>query len=192
MPIGNVYVGREVAANDGGAGGAVVATGRAQAVPAQGRKAAGKGGGKRAGAGDTPAARGRFSREKGKRGERAVCSLIHDLLGMDARRRVRQHDGDSDVLGVPGWAIESKCCAEDNRKQWWAQAVEQARNAKAMSDVPCLWFKLPRRSWRVLMPLAVILRIDATAPKMESWYGYDWTIEMSPEAWACVVRELMP
>jgi len=37
-----------------------------------------------------------FSRNKGKRGEREVAGLIRELLGVDASRRVRQHDGDSD------------------------------------------------------------------------------------------------
>ena len=51
---------------------------------------------------------GRAQREKGKRGEREVAALIRDLLGYEVRRRVRQHDGDSDLVGVPGWSIEVK------------------------------------------------------------------------------------
>lgn len=36
-----------------------------------------------------------MSREKGKRGEREVAALISDLLGVNASRRVRQHEEDA-------------------------------------------------------------------------------------------------
>ncbi len=48
-------------------------------------------------------------REKGKRGEREVAGIIKTLLGVDVRRRVRQHEGDSDLEGIDGWVIEVKC-----------------------------------------------------------------------------------
>ena len=74
---------------------------------------------------------GSMSREKGKRGEREVAAIISDLLGVSASCRVRQHEGDSDILGVPGWSIEVKRWSllhthELNRA--WAQAVAQAQS----------------------------------------------------------------
>lgn len=74
---------------------------------------------------------GSMSREKGKRGEREVAAIISELLGLSASRRVRQHEGDSDILGVPGWSIEVKRWSllhthELNRA--WAQAVAQAQS----------------------------------------------------------------
>ena len=75
---------------------------------------------------------GSMSREKGKRGEREVAAIISDLLGVSASRRVRQHEGDSDILGVPGWSIEVKRCeqaAPADIRRWWAQAVSQALQA---------------------------------------------------------------
>jgi hypothetical protein len=44
-------------------------------------------------------------RNKGKAGERGAAALVCDLTGWDVQRRVRQHDGDSDLAGVPGWVI---------------------------------------------------------------------------------------
>ncbi len=43
-----------------------------------------------------------MQRNKGKGGEREAAELVRDLTGWDARRRVRQHPGDSDIEGVPG------------------------------------------------------------------------------------------
>lgn len=121
-----------------------------------------------------------FSRSKGARGEREVCAIIRDLLGFDARRRVRQHEGDSDVLGVPGWAIESKNCATLDLPAWWRQAVEQAGDS-----LPALFYKVPRRGWRVRWPLSAVLVVQ----RADDWLALDWTADTSPAAWAAVVRE---
>lgn len=123
-----------------------------------------------------------FSRNKGKRGEREVAGLIRDLLGVEASRRVRQHDGDSDILGVPGWCIEVKNCADLRLAEWWRQAIEQAHGA----DLPCLFYKLPRRGWRVVWPLSGLL----TVQRAEYWRDIAYTADTTPEAWAAVVREI--
>ena len=41
-----------------------------------------------------------LSRNKGKAGERELARLLAELTGHDVRRRVRQHDGDDDLVGV--------------------------------------------------------------------------------------------
>lgn len=123
-----------------------------------------------------------FSRNKGKRGEREVAGLIRDLLGVEASRRVRQHDGDSDILGVPGWCIEVKNCADLRLGEWWRQAIDQARDG----DLPCLFYKLPRRGWRVAWPLSCLL----TVQRAEYWRDIAYTADTTPEAWAAVVREI--
>ena len=51
---------------------------------------------------------GGLSRSKGQRGEREVAALLSELTGHDVRRRVRNHAGDSDLQGLPGWEIEVK------------------------------------------------------------------------------------
>ena len=53
-----------------------------------------------------------MSRTKGAAGERELAAALRELTGWDIRRRVRQHDGDSDLEGVPGWSIEVKRLAD--------------------------------------------------------------------------------
>ena len=126
-----------------------------------------------------------MQRRKGKAGEREVASLIRDLTGWDCQRRVRQHDGDSDLLGVPGWSIEVKRHAKvSGRGQialWWRQAVTQAGGS-----IPVLFYRLDRDSWRAVWPAAVLL----THQRADYWQDYDWTCEGSLEVWAAVAREV--
>lgn len=124
----------------------------------------------------------RLSREKGKRGEREVARIISDLLGVEAKRRVRQHDGDSDILGVFGWSIESKNCKRLELATWWRQACGQT----GPDELPALFYKVPHKGWRVRWPLSVLL----TEQSAGQWLDPDWTADTTPEAWAAVVREL--
>ncbi len=122
------------------------------------------------------------SRNKGKRGEREVAALIKDLTGWDVRRRVRQHDGDSDLEGVPGWCIEVKNQAELRLPEWWRQAIEQAAKDEAR---PVLFYKLPRKGWRALWPLGIALGFQPDG----DWLGQHMTCDTTVEAWAVVARE---
>ncbi len=127
------------------------------------------------------------SRNKGKAGEREIAALVAELTGYDVRRRVRQHDGDSDLEGLPGWSLEVKRYATAGRaqiRQWWTQAVEQAERSGA---VPVLLYRLDRDDWRAVWPLSVSL-VQQTA---DMWTNYDWTVEGSPAVWAAVVRETL-
>ena len=70
------------------------------------------------------------SRDKGKRGERELAALLEMLTGQPVRRRVRQHEGDADLTGLPGWSIECKRYASvkpADLVRWWAQARELAQ-----------------------------------------------------------------
>ena len=49
-----------------------------------------------------------MSRTKGQAGEREVAAIIRELTGHDVRRHVRQHAGDADLAGLPGWSVECK------------------------------------------------------------------------------------
>jgi Holliday junction resolvase len=126
-----------------------------------------------------------MSREKGKRGEREVAAIISDLLGVSASRRVRQREGDSDILGVPGWCIEVKRwgslhACEVNRA--WAQAVEQAQRD---GGIPALFFRANYQPWRVMWPLSVLLTMQSA----DMWVEPQWAAQTTPEAWAAVARE---
>lgn len=126
---------------------------------------------------------GLMSRQKGKAGEREAASLIRDLTGWEVKRRVRQHDGDSDLLGVPGWSVEIKRYAKATRgdiQKWWAQAVAQASGA-----IPVLIYRLDRDEWRAVWPVSVHLTVQSA----EMWHDYQWTAEGSVHAWAAVARD---
>lgn len=125
-----------------------------------------------------------MQRTKGLAGEREIAGLIRDATGWDVRRRVRQHDSDSDLLGAAGWSIEVKRRAAAPRGEiarWWRQTVEQAG-----TDRPVLFYRADRDSWRAVWPLAVSLALQQAEP----WPGYEWTAEGSVQAWAAVARGL--
>ena len=68
-----------------------------------------------------------MQRNKGAGGEREIAGIMRDLTGWDVRRRVRQHDGDSDLEGVPGWSVEVKRHRTASRGDiagWWRHTEE--------------------------------------------------------------------
>lgn len=130
-----------------------------------------------------------MSREKGKRGEREVAAIISELLGISASRRVRQHEGDSDILGVPGWCIEVKRCekaAPADIRRWWEQAVAQhLRCGEPDVLFPALFYRQNRMGWRVVWPLSAAI----TVPDGVIWPAHEYAVESTLEAWAAVARE---
>ena len=127
-----------------------------------------------------------MQRTKGKVGEREVASIVRELTGWDVRRRVRQHDGDSDLEGVPGWSVEvkrRKKAAPADIKAWWKQAVEQSDG----QALPVLFFREDRCDWRAVWPIGPLL----TMQHVDMWSSYDYTSTGSVSAWAAVARELM-
>lgn len=127
-----------------------------------------------------------MSRTKGQTGEREIAASIRDLTGWDVRRRVRQHDGDSDLEGVPGWSVEVTSATHARRvarSPAGGQTVAQAERAGAM---PVLFFRLDRNAWRAVWPIPVNL----TEQRPPMWTAYAWTAEGSVEAWAAVALEL--
>ena len=115
---------------------------------------------------------GAHSRTKGATGEREIAAMIRDLTGHNVQRRVRQHDGDSDLEGV-------KRAAKPQLSAWWLQTVEQARRGRAK---PVLFYRIDRRQWRAVWPLCLVVG-------GEQWGGLEWTAETSVEGWAAVMRE---
>jgi len=122
------------------------------------------------------------SRNKGKTGEREIAAIVRDLTGWDVKRRVRQHDGDSDLEGIPNFTPEVKRHATATRadvREWWKQAAEQAI---AENRIPVLFYRRDRDEWRAVWPLGV-----------ESggvFFTYQWTAEGTVDAWAAVAREI--
>lgn len=127
-----------------------------------------------------------MQRNKGKTGEREVAELVRDLTGWDVRRRVRQHGGDSDLTGVPGWSVEVKrhrTATPGEIAAWWAQAVAQAGGA-----LPVLLYRADRAQWRARWPLACVL----TDQRADYWTAVELTADTTVEAWAAVAREVLP
>lgn len=126
---------------------------------------------------------GAMQRNKGSKGEREIAGIIRDITGWDVRRRVRQHDGDSDLVGVPGWSVEVKRHAKADRadiRAWWLQCVEQADGFP-----PVLFFRRNRDEWRAVWPVAASL----VSQSVDMWSDYEWTCEGSVQAWASVARD---
>lgn len=122
---------------------------------------------------------GGASRNKGKAGERELAGLLTTLTGHEVRRRVRQHDGDSDLEGLPGWCIEAKRYASATpavMAAWWLQAVEQA---KRTSLQPLLCYRLDRQDWRCVWPAHTHLQ----SPALQS-YLYADTLQADVLVWA--------
>ncbi len=126
-----------------------------------------------------------MQRNKGKAGEREIAAIIADLTGWQVKRRVRQHDGDSDLEGVPGWSVEVKRHAKATRGDiagWWRQAVSQSK----CDGIPVLFYRVDRGEWRAVWPLCAALR----GPNPVLWLEVEYTCDTTVLAWAAVAREV--
>lgn len=123
---------------------------------------------------------GRSSRRKGQAGERALAAELSALLGIEIKRRVRNHASDSDIVGLEGWSAECKVCAAPALSAWWRQTVEQSDKD---GGVPVLFFKLPRKPFRAVLPICLLIGGEIHADVAQ-------TIETSLEGFAAVYREL--
>lgn len=93
-----------------------------------------------------------MQRNKGHAGERELAALLQTLTGHTVRRRVRQHQGDCDLEGLPGWSVECKryrSAAPCEVAGWWAQAVRQAERDGTW---PVLFYRMDRQPWRCVWP----------------------------------------
>lgn len=120
---------------------------------------------------------GRSSRRKGQTGERQLAAELSELLGLTIKRRVRNHAGENDLTGLPGWSPEVKNCATPSIASWWSQTVAQAG-----ADWPVLFYKLPRKPFRAVVPLA-------TVGIGECVDDLSFTAELSLEGFAALYRE---
>ena len=88
-------------------------------------------------------------RTKGQGGEREAAHLLTELSGQAVTRRVRQHAGDADLIGLPGWAVEVKRARAVSRAvvaAWWQQACRQA----GPHCRPLLLYRQDRQPWRAV------------------------------------------
>lgn len=103
---------------------------------------------------------GKSSREKGKVGERKACIEMKQL-GVLLTRRVRNREGEDDLIGLPGVSFECKLEKRTNIGAAIRQAIEQAGD-----DVPAV---LHRQACRGEQgnPWCLTIRIQDTPRLME-------------------------
>lgn len=98
---------------------------------------------------------GKFSRDKGARGERAFCSLCREH-GWNATRTA-QHSGKTggmaDVIGLPGIHVEVKNVERLNVREALEQAIRDADKESTASEVkmPIVAHKKNNAPWLVTM-----------------------------------------
>ena len=110
---------------------------------------------------DNNKARGRASREKGKRGEREVAKAFQDA-GYTEARRTSQYCGKtgdaSDVTGVPGLHLEVKFVEKEAVRSWYGQAVRDAK-AAGKDDIPVVIHRKTHSDWLITMSLTDFIEI---------------------------------
>ena len=106
--------------------------------------------------------KGKFSRDKGKRGEREVVNLLQPVVnkvylsvGLEPvvleRNLMQSHRGGHDIVGLDWLALEVKYQENIQVNQWWKQTVEQAGQDK----VPVLLYRKSRVAWKVMLPVTI-------------------------------------
>jgi len=127
-----------------------------------------------------------MQRTKGHAGERELAALLAELTGHDVRRRVRQHQGDSDLEGLPGWSVECKryrSAAPCEVAGWWAQAASQAEQDGTR---PVLFYRLDRHPWRCVWPA------DLHTGRRPVSVSFDDTLVSDPLVWWRMCKDLGP
>jgi len=101
-----------------------------------------------------------FSRNKGARGERLAAAVLKNVTGAPTERAARNGvDGSTDVIGLPGFAIEVKFgYVTQQPNLWWKQAVNNAKPG----EYPLLMYKPPRKPWVFRLPFSTFF-----APPLE-------------------------
>lgn len=137
----------------------------------------------------------KMQRTKGAAGERELCGLLYNELGVQMVRNLEQsRSGGHDIIPSPlcaGEAVDflARLAIEVKRRAavsmadlrgWWDQAEEQAAIAGL---VPCLAYRADRQAWRFVLPLSALSSGMTRAP------GIGFTADLSLPAFCAVVRE---
>jgi len=100
---------------------------------------------------------GKASREKGKRGERELASILREEYGYSARRgqQYAGANGDADVVGLPKLHIECKRVEKLNIYD----AVDQANRDRNEHELAAVFHRKNNCGWLVTMPLTHFMAI---------------------------------
>ena len=135
---------------------------------------------------DMAPARGRRSREKGKRGEREIARILREHGYKDARRGVQYsgRTGAADVVGIPGWHIEVKRVEYFDMSAAVAQARSDAHAARFIPDDHwVVMHRSDRKPWIAIMAESVYSRLITEKQVQDAGYGADaWQTEISSKS----------
>ena len=96
---------------------------------------------------------GKYSRSKGKRGERMWAKICREQ-GFENARRTQQFSGgtqdSSDVVGLDGIHIEVKFVEKLNLRNAMAQSENDAK-ASGKDEIPIVAHKISNKPWLVTM-----------------------------------------
>lgn len=101
---------------------------------------------------------GKFSRDKGARGERELAAKLRETGVADAYRS-RQYCGSSasaDVLGIPKVHAEVKRC---ERLSIYSAYEQAERDAEGTSDMPTVFHRRNGKPWVVVIRLKDWVRL---------------------------------
>lgn len=101
---------------------------------------------------------GKFSREKGARGERELAAKLKELGIADAYRS-RQYCGaatSADLLGIPGIHAEVKRCESLSLYKAYEQAK---RDTGESEDIPTVFHRKNGKPWLVVLSLEDWVRL---------------------------------
>jgi Holliday junction resolvase len=94
----------------------------------------------------------KMSRNKGQRGEREVCDILGEALGISLTRTLDQtRAGGCDIL-LDHFAIEVKRQETLSTDRWWVQACRQAKD---IGKHPILIYRKSRTPWLCRMPYSL-------------------------------------
>jgi len=98
-------------------------------------------------------------RNKGASGERDVCNLIKEHLGVDVKRNLNQtREGGADIK-MPPFSIEVKRRARiGNIYDWMVQSQKSCSDG----EKPIVICRADRRDWLVVMPISQFLQLVKT------------------------------
>ncbi len=123
-------------------------------------------------------------RRKGAVAERELARLLLEHLGVRVERNLNQfREGGCDLIGLAEVALEVKRHADARSadiREWWAQTAMQA---ELVFMLPALAFRLDRQDWRFLVPISLFFESMPFDP------GFEWTAEISLDAFCLVMRE---
>lgn len=99
------------------------------------------------------------SKRKGSQGERDIAAILREHGYADARRgqQYTGHNGDPDVIGLPGFHLEVKRVERLNLDAAFEQSVRDAREG----EIPLVVHRRNRKPWMVT------IRLDDFLPMLD-------------------------